>query len=292
LTDGVDAIKDTSTADFETQEKRSGGMFWVILLLCLGLGFGIPWLILWFLNKKNSVYAISGLMRAEIPVSYDSDFKRLVPVDGSSTDELQLPEQFKNIVTDKDVVTLFSDPSSAQVARYGSNLNTSIVDFSAKPRIWPLSRPRFSATAKSGMFVAMKDQLFTNTPGPRIITSNNLERIAYFACNSNDIESSARAGHQLTGTLVVFVTRPSMMSGTHFKGNVDQAIKDPAIGNAIFEALEFSRKNPIGHNPPTFAGNSGSGGGHVSTLDPQDPTTQTGGLDASAGFNTDLLKDI
>jgi hypothetical protein len=292
LTDGVDTIKDTSTADFETQEKRSGGMFWAILLLCLALGFGIPWLILWFLNKKNSVYAISGLMRAEIPVGYDSDFKRLVPVDGSSLDELQLPEQFKNIVSDKDVVTVFSDPSSAQVSRYGSNLNTSVVDFSAKPRIWPLSRPRFSATPKSGMFVAIKDQLFTNTPGPRRLSSNNLAKIAYFACASNDIESSARSGHQLVGTLVVFVTRPSMMSGAHFKGNVDQAIKDPAIGNAIFEALAFSRKNTKGNNPPDFGGNPGSGGGPVSPLDPLVPPAPTGGQDASAGFNTDLLKDI
>jgi hypothetical protein len=142
------------------------------------------------------------------------------------------------------------------------------------------------------MFVAIKDQLFTNTPGPRKLSSNNLARTAYFACNSSDIESSARTGHQLTGTLVVFVTRPSMMSGAHFKGNVDQAIKDPAIGNAIFEALEFSRKNPKGNYPPDFGGSPGSGGGPISPLDPQDPTAPAGGLDASAVFNTDLLKDI
>jgi hypothetical protein len=267
-------------------------MFWAILLLCLALGFGIPWLILWFLNKKNSVYSISGLMRAEIPVVYDPDFKRLVPADGNSTDELQLPEQFKNIVTDKDVVTVFSDPSSVQVSRYGSNLNTSVVDFSAKPRIWPLSRPRFSATPKSGMFVAIKDQLFTNASGPRRMSSNNLARIAYFACTSNDLESSARTGHQLSGTLVVFATRPSMMSGAHFKGSVDQAIKDPAIGNAIFEGLEVSRKNLKGNNPPNFDGDPDSGGGPVLPLGPQDPTAPTGGQDASAGFNKDLLKDI
>jgi hypothetical protein len=231
-------------------------------------------------------------MRAEIPVEYDPVFKKLLPVDEGITDELHLPEQFKNIVTDKDVVTVFSDPSGAQVARYGSSLNTSIIDFSAKPRIWPLSRPRFSATPKSGMFVAIKDQLFTNASGPRRMSSNNLDRIAYFACTSNDLETSARTGHPLTGTLVVFVTRPSMMSGAHFKGNVDQAFKDPAIGNAIFEALEVSRKNPKGDIPPNSGGTPNSGEGPVLPLGTQDPTAPTGGHDASAGFNTDLLKDI
>jgi hypothetical protein len=51
LTNGVDAISDSQTANFETQEKRDGSLFVFWLLFCLAFGFGIPWLILWQLNR-------------------------------------------------------------------------------------------------------------------------------------------------------------------------------------------------------------------------------------------------
>lgn len=292
LSDGVDAIKTSQTSAFETKEKRSGGMFWAILIFCLILGFGIPWVILWFLNKMNSVYSIANLMRVELPVIFDPNYKTLSTLTSNSIDELELPEQFKNVITDKDVVSTFSDPSSSQVSRYGSILSSGSLFFSAKPRLWPLSRPQFSATPGVGVFVAIKNQVFAKNSNTRALTSNNLSKIAYFSCSTVDLVAAARNGSQLQGALVVFSTRPSIMSGSHFKGNVDDAIKNQAIKQAISEALEANRNRP--EDPPSDIGGgpSGFGGGPTAPVSPLTPIDSIDAQGSSAEFDSDLLKDI
>lgn len=256
-------LKDSQTAAFGTQAETNSWLFlfWFVVLLFAGLA--IPFAILTLFNRSNSViYVPVGTTRAEFEIRLDTKEKTInlvLPEDEGL--DVQATSAFFKVDSVPKGSKEFNEPEGKRTKL------PKLMKFSAKPPLWPLSQPSFTAMSLSPEHAVFLHRISTGPPkklsDAQILKDGNVSRITYIAVHGKSAEESLRVGQQVRGSLVVFSQRSSKASEANTK-LINSTIFDKELVNSVFEWIaslkiqEPQSKDSIWELNPDQAGNPGS----------------------------------
>ena len=247
-------VKDSQTASFDTQTKTRAPLFWLWLLGLLIAGLGIPFGVLTVINFLNSRLIVSpDDQMAEFDLEFDASERRI------SLFSVR-PEQLRTELGRVDALASgphlsldFKEIFQGEIGKTCSLAGAGGVTIAAKPSLWPLNGPKFSARiGQPGVFLLSRvrpNQILN----PSSLPTGRISDLSYV-----HLDALSNTGKSIKGRAVIHVQAPARDLETYIAA-VQVVTSNENLKDALASSVEtWAVTRPVSTPQDTWGGGADS----------------------------------